>query len=73
MTENAASINTESPDVEPVTAEEGEHLREVPTGAGCTEIWEQLSEQRENNDDADTDGGERGDGDRGNAVTDLDD
>jgi hypothetical protein len=24
-----------------------EHLRDVPVGAGCTEIWEHLSERRE--------------------------
>ncbi|QLG60233.1 hypothetical protein [Halorarum salinum] len=32
---------------------EGErsHLDEVPSGAGCTEIWEKLSEQREAADD----------------------
>lgn len=28
-------------------AEQGTHLEEVPSGAGCTEIWEKLSEQRE--------------------------
>ena len=25
----------------------GAHLEDVPSGAGCTEIWEKLSEQRE--------------------------
>ncbi|WP_331236657.1 hypothetical protein [Natronorarus salvus] len=38
--------------VEPVEDDErGErddgHLRDVPVGAGCTEIWEHLSERRE--------------------------
>lgn len=27
-----------------------EHLEDVPDGAGCTEIWEHLSETRENTD-----------------------
>jgi hypothetical protein len=27
--------------------DDGAHLDDVPTGAGCTEIWEKLSEQRE--------------------------
>lgn len=27
--------------------ETGNHLSEVEDGAGCTEIWEHLSEQRE--------------------------
>ncbi|MFB6310016.1 MAG: hypothetical protein ABEH64_02410 [Salinirussus sp.] len=27
--------------------EESDHLRDVSDGAGCTEIWEHLSEQRE--------------------------
>ncbi|MFB6121646.1 MAG: hypothetical protein ABEJ68_11070 [Halobacteriaceae archaeon] len=30
-----------------VTDEETAHLDGVDAGAGCTEIWEQLSEQRE--------------------------
>ena len=25
---------------------DGDYLREVPDGAGCTEIWEHLSEER---------------------------
>ena len=27
-------------------AQEDDHLSDVPTGAGCTEIWEHLSERR---------------------------
>ncbi|QLG26018.1 hypothetical protein HUG10_08725 [Halorarum halophilum] len=27
--------------------DDGAHLEDVPSGAGCTEIWEKLSEQRE--------------------------
>jgi hypothetical protein len=29
------------------TSDDGDHLREVPQGAGCTEIWEHLSDRRE--------------------------
>ncbi|MFC6614380.1 hypothetical protein ACFQAS_05335 [Halopenitus salinus] len=36
-------------------SEDGEHLREIPTGAGCTEIWEKLSEQREEGRNVDRD------------------
>ena len=28
--------------------EEADHLRDVPVGAGCTEIWDHLSGNREN-------------------------
>ncbi|MDB2225133.1 hypothetical protein PM076_03865 [Halorubrum ezzemoulense] len=28
-------------------AEESAHVEDVPDGAGCTEIWERLSERRE--------------------------
>ena len=28
-----------------------EHLQDLPDGSGCVEIWEQLSERREANDD----------------------
>jgi hypothetical protein len=28
-----------------------DHLADVEPGAGCTEIWEHLSERRENHDD----------------------
>lgn len=52
MTDNAASIEATQSESEPADTEDGEHLREIPTGAGCTEIWEKLSEQREENDDA---------------------
>lgn len=31
---------------EPETDPERSHLKDVETGAGCTEIWETLSEQR---------------------------
>ncbi|WP_313694524.1 hypothetical protein [Halorarum halobium] len=44
--------------------EAGAHLGSVPAGAGCTEIWEELSEQREENAaDGRTDDGERIDAD----------
>lgn len=29
------------------THRDDEHLRDVEVGAGCTEIWEHLAEQRE--------------------------
>lgn len=29
------------------------HLADIPDGSGCTEIWEHLSERRENGDDSD--------------------
>lgn len=29
------------------------HLSEVPDGAGCTEIWEHLSEERESDETRD--------------------
>jgi len=28
------------------------HLSELPDGAGCTEIWEHLSQQREDRDES---------------------
>jgi hypothetical protein len=28
------------------SGQEAEHLRDVDVGAGCTEIWEHLSDQR---------------------------
>lgn len=31
-------------------ARDGEHLADLPDGIGCTEIWEHLSEQREEDD-----------------------
>lgn len=31
--------------------EEDDHFEELPDGAGCTGIWEYLSERRERNDD----------------------
>lgn len=30
--------------------EDDDHLADVEEGAGCTEIWEHLSEQREESD-----------------------
>lgn len=30
---------------------DGEHLADVPDGVGCAEIWEQLSDRREKDDD----------------------
>ncbi|PSP56706.1 hypothetical protein BRC82_01100 [Halobacteriales archaeon QS_1_67_19] len=31
------------------------HLTDIEDGSGCTEIWEQLSERRERNDEDDGD------------------
>lgn len=33
--------------------ESGDHLEDVPDGAGCTGIWEHLSEQRSDEDEPD--------------------
>lgn len=30
-----------------------EHLQDVPDGAGCTEIWEHLSHERDGDDEDD--------------------
>jgi len=30
-----------------------EHLEDVPDGAGCTEIWEHLSNERDDGDESD--------------------
>ena len=30
-----------------VSKEDGAHLAEIPDGAGCTEIWEHLSDGRD--------------------------
>ncbi|MFC6904864.1 hypothetical protein [Halalkalicoccus tibetensis] len=30
--------------------EDGDYLDDIDDGSGCTEIWEQLSERRENDD-----------------------
>ena len=34
------------------TPDADEHLADLEDGAGCTEIWEKLSEQREEDDDS---------------------
>lgn len=33
------------------SGDDGDHLEDVPDGAGCTEIWETLSERRDGDDD----------------------
>jgi hypothetical protein len=43
------SESDESPEDTP--SDHRDHLSDIEDGSGCTEIWEQLSEQRE--DDAD--------------------
>jgi hypothetical protein len=42
MTEQDAPSDSPSAD----DADDDEHLSDVAVGAGCTEIWEHLSEQR---------------------------
>jgi hypothetical protein len=43
-------MTTASPDSEEDTDEEvaNEHLESIEDGCGCTEIWEHLSEKRDN-------------------------
>lgn len=36
---------TEAPDETP--GDDDDHLTDVPDGAGCTEIWEHISERRD--------------------------
>ncbi|MFB6087661.1 MAG: hypothetical protein ABEJ85_03995 [Haloarculaceae archaeon] len=43
-----AEIETPETDEE---ASDDDHLEEIEDGAGCTEIWERLSEQRASDDD----------------------
>lgn len=38
-------------DVETDDESAADHLEEIEDGSGCTEIWEQLSEQRETDPD----------------------
>jgi hypothetical protein len=47
--ESATAVDhaDDDPGVEPETARDDEHLADVEEGAGCTEIWEHLSDQRE--------------------------
>jgi hypothetical protein len=43
MTEQSETVEQGSDE----TAEERNHLSDIEAGAGCTEIWEHLSEQRD--------------------------
>jgi hypothetical protein len=45
MTEQAGRADTHSPDAEESDRHD-DHLDDVEVGAGCTEIWEHLSERR---------------------------
>lgn len=38
-------MNGDGEETEP--ERDGDHLDDVPEGAGCTEIWEHLSEERD--------------------------
>jgi len=49
MSELIEEENNDSPENQPED-DIGEHLDGLENGAGCTEIWERLSEQRDNND-----------------------
>ncbi|WP_435124711.1 hypothetical protein [Halobaculum sp. D14] len=46
---SADAPDEDGDDVDDATA----HLDDVPTGAGCTEIWETLSEGRDEDADGD--------------------
>jgi hypothetical protein len=49
--EREETTQSPEPDAEPAdAANERRHLAEVETGAGCTEIWEHLSEARDGDD-----------------------
>jgi len=47
LDEQAATDESEESDAD----RERSHLSDVEDGAGCTEIWEHLSERREDEDD----------------------
>jgi len=49
MTETAKSSDTDAEDVVDA-ADARNHLSDVEAGAGCTEIWEHLSETRDGAD-----------------------
>ncbi|WP_247731785.1 hypothetical protein [Halovivax limisalsi] len=48
----ADSIAPDSVDDEPADTADADrsHLRDVPVGSGCTEIWEHLAEHREDDE-----------------------
>lgn len=45
--ESCENGRREEPDDEHGDGEAADHLSDVPVGSGCTEIWEHLAEQRE--------------------------
>ena len=47
MTENSEGVTTPSEESDDEAADARNHLSDVEPGAGCTEIWEHLSERRE--------------------------
>jgi len=53
MTDGAATededrdTEADGPEGEDEDTDESAHVADVPDGAGCTEIWERLSERRE--------------------------
>jgi hypothetical protein len=51
MSENSKTVTGSSDaDADRDAAEERNHLSDVEAGAGCTEIWEHLSETRDGAD-----------------------
>ncbi|WP_157573614.1 hypothetical protein [Haloplanus natans] len=51
MTENSEVVTKSSDtDAEDESADARNHLSDVEAGAGCTEIWEHLSETRDDED-----------------------
>ncbi len=47
MTDACVESADETTAVDDGDDRDDEHLRDVPVGAGCTEIWEHLSDHRE--------------------------
>lgn len=50
FTKNMSNQRLEWPQAVDARSELGEHLDGVESGAGCAEIWERLSEQRDSVD-----------------------
>lgn len=50
MTERIDTDDTDDTDVTNVTNVTDDHVADLPDGAGCTEIWEHLSERRDSDE-----------------------
>lgn len=48
MSEPAEKETDDTPEAQAESDDARQHLDGLESGAGCTEIWERLSEQREN-------------------------